>query len=145
MNWKKIAIERLKDYETRKQSLETISEQLKTLEMNFTAIRAATTDATAVKPSGNKREDALIHNIVSREELKSNLEIVKREIETTEKGLKRLSGEQRRILEQFYVYRVNGHVERLCEELCVERSRVYELKDEALKIFTIACYGVVEI
>lgn len=146
MNWQKISIERLRGYELQKQAAESIPEQIKTLEMSFTAIRAASADATAVRGGGgNSREDALINNIVMREELKRNLEIVTREIQTTEKGLEGLSADQRRILQKFFISRTRGHIESLCEELCVEKSRVYVLKDEALKRFTFACYGIIEI
>lgn len=146
MNWQKISIERLREYEARKQAAESIPEQIETLDMAFTSVRAATTDATAVRGgNGNAREDALINNIVMREELQRNLEIVKREIQTTEKGLAGLTKDQKRILHKFYISRTHGHVEDLCEELCIERSRVYTLKDEALKSFTMACYGVVEL
>ena len=147
MNWKKISIERLKAYEARQQSLILIPAQLETLEMSLTAIRSATTDSTPVTGgNGNKREESLLNNIIMREELKENLKIAEKEVEITERGLKHLTREQRRILEAFYIHKTShGHVERLCDELYLERSRVYELKDDALKIFTIACYGIVEI
>ena len=145
MNWQKVSIERLKVYEDRKRSAENIPEQLENLKNSFGAIRAASHDATAVKGGGNTREDALINNIVMREELQRNLDIVISEIGTTEKGLNSLTKEQRLILEKFYICRTHNYIEDLCEELCVERSRIYTLKDEALKRFTISCYGVVEI
>lgn len=146
MNWKKIAIERLKDYEARKEACKRIPEQIATLEMRYTSIRSATTDATVVRMgNGNQREQALIENIVERNELKNNFKIAKREVEITKKGLEHLTDEQYKILDRFYISRTPGHVERLCEELCMEKSRVYELKDDALRRFTLACYGVVEV
>lgn len=146
MNWKKISIERLREYEARKEALSLIPEQLEALELSFTAIRAATTDGTPVNGGGgNKREDALINNIAKREELKRSLEIAKRETEITEKGLELLTDEQKKILFLFYIHRTRNHVERLCEELCYEKSKIYELKDEALKIFTMSVCGVVEV
>lgn len=145
MDWKKVSIERLRDYEARKQALESIPEQIKTLEANLTSIRSAQTDGIPVRVGGNRREEMLINNIAMREELQNNYEIAKREVEITEKGLGMLTKEQQRILQKFYISRHPGHVEKLCEELCIEKSRVYTLKDEALKKFSIACYGVVEI
>lgn len=146
MNWQIVSIERLKSYEARRQALQLIPEQLKTLEMSFEAIRAATIDAVPVHGGGgNKREEALIDNIVRREELERNLKIAEQEVKITEEGLSGLTEEQQRILEMFYIDRPRGHVERLCEELFLEKSRVYALKDEALKKFTVACYGIVEI
>lgn len=145
LNWKKVSIERLNTYEERKKAADSIPEQLKNLKNSFGAIRATSNDAMPVKGGGNTREDALINNIVMREELQRNLDIVISEIQTTEKGLEGLTIEQKRILEKFYISRSHGYIEDLCEELCVERSRIYTLKDEALKKFTISCYGVVEI
>jgi hypothetical protein len=146
MNWQKISIERLREYEARKQAVESIPEQIKTLELNFTSIRASRTDGTPTRDGfGNKREEALVNNIAMRDELKTNLEIAKREVETTEKGLARLTDEQRKVLYRFYISRSHGHIEALCEELCLEKSRVYKIKDEALKQFTMSCYGVVEV
>lgn len=145
MNWQKISIDRLKSYENRQQALINIPEQIETLEMSLTSIRAAKTDKIPVKEGGNKREDALINNIVMREELSRNLEITKREVEITDNALRQLTKEELKILDRFYIHHVRGHAERLSEELNIERSRVYELKDNALKKFTIACYGIVEI
>ena len=145
MNWKKISIDRLRDYESRQQALISIPEQIETLEMSLTAIRAAKTDAQPVKESGNKREDALINNIVMRDELRRNLKIAKREVEITEKGLAQLSKDEKKVLYRFYICRSRGHVETLSEELCVEKSRVYEIKDDALRKFTVSCYGIVEL
>ena len=146
MNWQKISIERLKEYEARKTALQLLPEQIETLEAKYTAIRSAQTDATPIRGNGgNKREDALINNIVMRDELKQNLKIAEREIAVTEKGLAGLTDEQKRILDGFYINRGNGHVESLCVELHLEKSRIYALKDEALKKFTLSCYGVVNI
>lgn len=146
MNWQKMSIQRLREYEGRVTSLSLIPEQIRALELSFSAIRSATTDGTPVRGgNGNKREDALLDNIVKREELAVNREIAKREVAITEKGLSVLTEEQRRILHTFFISRPRDHVGLLCEELCLERSRVYDLKDDALKRFTMACYGVVEI
>ena len=146
MNWQKISIQRLRDYESRRKALTLIPEQLETLELNYTAIRSATTDGTPTKDSNsNRREDALISNITMRDELKNNLSIATREIELTEKGLDALSPEQRKILYYFFVNRPYRHIEYLCEEMHVEKTKLYLMKDEALKKFTLACYGVIEV
>lgn len=147
MNWKTVAIERLKDYNKRKASCETIPEQIKSLEMDYASLKGSVADETGIRSGNGKREDALIENIVKREELARNLDIAKKEIDITEKALATLTDEQIKILDKFYISKKKGdfgHVELLCEELFVERSRVYELKDEALREFTLACYGVVE-
>ena len=59
-------------------------------------------------------------------------------------SLAALDAEERHILERFYMHRAGGHVERLCEELHLEKSQIYERKDRALRHFTLALYGVAE-
>lgn len=145
MNWQKISIDRLRDYETRERALLLIPEQLKALNMSFAAVRAARTDGTPVKEGGNKREDALINNIVMRQELERNLEIVEAEKAITDKGLAVLTEEEKTVLYKFYINRPRRHVEELCETLCYEKTRIYEMKEVALRKFTLACYGIVDL
>ena len=146
MNWQTVAIQRLKNYEAKKLSLETIAEQIKGLEAEFTGLRAATTDGMPVSgTNSNKREEMLVSNIAKREELKRNYRIAKGEVNVTEKALEILTEQEKRILYIFFINRPSGHVQLLCEEMFVEKSKLYLMKDEALKKFTRACYGVVEL
>lgn len=145
MDWKQPAVQRLKNYETRRLALSTIPAQLETLEMQFTSIRGARTDGDPVSGGTNRREELLLANIQKRSELKANYKIAMREVEITEKGLDALTKEERRILELFYIVRPTDHISRLCDEFAIEKSEVYRRKDDALKKFTIAMYGVVEI
>lgn len=145
-NWCIFAIQRLKDYEDRKTAVENITEQINSLNDKFTAIRSATTDSTPVQGGNeNRREQMLIHNIATREELQKSLEITKKEIAITEKGLVTLTETERKILTRFYINRSKGYIERLCDELYVSKTELYRQKDEALKRFTMACYGIVEL
>lgn len=146
MKWYKQSEQRLRDYEGRKEALVNIPIQIKTLEDQYTSIRSATTDATPVQGgSDNRREEMLVSNIAERDELNFNLKIVKREVFLTEKGLKALTEEEQKILEKFYIVKSRQSVERICEELLVSRAEFYRRKDEALRKFTIAVYGVVDL
>ena len=146
MDWRKMSIERLRDYENRKKALELIPEQIKTLELNFTSIRSASSDSTPVKGgTGNKCEDALINNISRREELERNLHIAENEVRITETALATLTDEEKTVLYKFFVNRPRRHIEELCETLRYEKTRIYEIKENALRKFTMACYGVIDI
>lgn len=145
MNWQTVAKERLKEYKGRITALECIKEKIAILESAYTSIRPATTDGIAVSDNTNRRENMLINNIVTRDELKHNLKIAKTEVKITEKGLECLTLEEKRILELFYIERHSDYIERLCDELFISKSELYRRKDEALKKFTRACYGIVEL
>ena len=146
LNWCIFSIQRLRDYEARKEAIDSLTEQISLLEDKFTAIRSATTDSTPVQGGNeNRREQMLIHNIATREELQTNLEIAKSEVEITEKGLAALTENERKILQRFYITRTKGYVERLCDELYISKTELYRQKEDALKRFTMVCYGIVEL
>lgn len=144
MNWKYEAIEKLKDYEAKKQSLTTIANEIHRLEMDYTRIRSATGDGTPVKGGGSTREDMLLSNIVHREELERALEMARTWVALVDAGMELLAPEERLVLERFYVHPERGNVERLCSELGVEKSSVYRKRDAALRRFTLSLYGGAE-
>lgn len=146
LNWSVFAIQRLRDYENRKEAEHNLAEQIKELEDRFVSIRSATTDGTPVKGGNeNKREEMLINNIATREELQKNLDIVQTEIKITENGLASLTEEESKILRLFYMQRQKGYIDRLCNELYISKTELYRQKDDALKKFTMMCYGIVEL
>lgn len=146
INWCVFAIQRLKDYNNKKEAIENLQAQIEEKNERFTAIRSATTDSTPVHGGdSNKREEMLISNIAARQELQRNLDIIKQEVAITEKGLAVLTPAERNILQRFYVSRQKGYIDRLCEELYISQTELYRRKDDALKKFTCAIYGIVEL
>ena len=62
-----------------------------------------------------------------------------------ERGLAALDEQQREILEAFFINRVQSGADYLAEKLHLERTRVYELRESAIRDFTMARYGVVDV
>lgn len=146
INWSVFAIQRLRDYETRKEAANNLIKQIKELEDKAVSIRVPAPDGISVQGGNeNKQENLLINNIATREELQRNLDIVQSEIEITEKGLASLTPEETKILTMFYMSRAKGYVDRLCNDLYISKTELYRQKDDALKKFTLVCYGIVEI
>lgn len=146
MDWKREAIEKLKEYQAKRQALESIPLEIARIESNMTSIRSgsATGDGTPVKGGGSGREDMLINNIVKREELEISQRIAGEWVARVERGLEALNDEDRLILDRFYIMPAKGNINRLCEELGVEQATVYRRRDKALRMFTIALYGCTE-
>lgn len=144
MNWKYEAIDKLKGYKAHKRALENIPREIKWLEGAFVSIRSATTDSTPVSGGGSTREDTLLSNIAHREELERTLKQAKAWVKMVDAGLEVLDDEERLVLDRFYIHRAKGNVDRLCEELNVEKATVYRRRDAALRQFTLALYGVTE-
>ena len=144
MRWDIEAIAKLRDYTARKAALANIPDEIARLEADCGRIRSATTDATPVQGGGSTREDMMLSNICLRLELEKRLADTKTWLETMDAALGELSDEERLVLERFYVNPHKGSIDRLCEELCMERAGVYKRKDKALRRFTVILYGCVE-
>lgn len=144
MNWRQEAIVKLRDYEARRQSLENIPQELKRLKSELTNVRSLRTDAAPASGGGNRREDALLDNIVRQTELERALRRARAWVRQVDAGLAVLDDDERIILERFYIYGAKGAAGSLCEQLNIERSTVYRKRDNALRRFTIALYGVLE-
>lgn len=144
MNWKQEAIERLEQYDARKQSLRSIPAEIARLESVAQRIRSAQTDGVSVKSSGGGREDMLLNNIVQREELNWSLEQAKQWVGLVDSGLDVLNDEERMILDRFYIQGEKGAADRLAGDLAMDVKTVYRRKDAALRRFTIALWGCVE-
>ena len=144
MEYYGFAIQRLKDYEMRRQALVNIPAQIKTLEMQFLSIKSGEIDGMP-KGNGGKNDDMLIYNIAKRDELAFNLEIAQREVAMTERGLNSLSEDEKTILEYFYISRPYNHISRLMDKLHVSQSELFRRKDIALRKFTMSLYGLIEV
>ena len=145
MKWKNEAMEKLRRYDAMRQALRNIPAEIERLEADACALRGATTDRTPVKGGGSRREEALINNLVQRQELELTLEQVKRWLRITDRGLLALREDERLVLQRLYLYPEKGAVDRLCNELGVEQSTIYRKRDQALERFTLAMYGFAEI
>ena len=144
MNWRREAIDKLKNYEVHKLALENLPKEIKRLESAYAGIRSATTDGTPVSGGGNTREDSMLSNIVHRDELKRRLKEARLWVVQVDKALAVLTEEERLVLDRFYTHPAKGNVGELCERLHVEQSTVYRKRDNALRRFTIALYGVTD-
>ncbi len=144
MNWKREAGNDLRSYPERKAACENIRERIKILEEQFTSLHGISTD-TPVMGGMSRQEEKMLDNISEREKLSSSLKITEDLVRLTEKGLDVLEKRERQVLEGFYFERSENNVERLCEKFHLEKTRLYEIKDIALRKFTIAMYGTVEI
>lgn len=144
MDWKYEARWKLKNYEAHREALENIPKEIKRLESSYAGIRSASIDGTPVSGGGSGWEDALLSNIVQRDELKRRLKEARLWVSMVDNALSILSDEEKLVLDRFYIHPAKGNVGELCERLNVEKATVYRRRDNALKRFTIALYGVMD-
>lgn len=144
MNWKREAIDKLKNYEAHRQALENIPREIKRLESAYTGLRSASTENAPVSGGGGTREDCVLSNIVLRDELKRRLKEARLWVAQVDKALAVLGEEEKLVLDRFYIHPAKGNAGELCERLNVEQATVYRKRDSALRRFTIALYGVTD-
>lgn len=144
MNFKREAIDKLRCYTAKQESIRFTEDQIKELEMEFGNIQSAMKDGTPVSGGTNQREERLINNIALRVEIKAAQEQTREWLRIMDTALGTLSQEERRILDLMYIHRAKGNVERLCAEFNIEKPTVYRWKDSALRRFSMALYGVTE-
>lgn len=137
-------MEKLRQFEAKKQSLKCIPEEMKRLESVMRSIRSAVADGTPVSGGGSGREDMLLSNIVHLEELERALEQARKWVALVNAGLEVLSSEERLILERFYIRPEKGAADRLAGDLNLDVKTIYKRKDAALRHFTVSLYGGVE-
>lgn len=144
MNWKREAIDKLKNYEVHRQALDSIPLEIKRLESIWTGIRSADTDSVPVSGGGSTREDVMLSNIVHRDELKRRMKEARLWVSQVDKALAVLDDEERLTLDRFYLHPIKGAIDDLCEQMNVEKATVYRRRENALRRFTIALYGVTD-
>ena len=145
MNWKTEATDKLHRYGAMRLAAINLPAEIKRLSMEAQSIRSARMDGDVVVGGGGKQEDALINNLLHRKELEETLKQVRMWLTTADRAMSVLSQEERMILHHLLIYPRPHAVELLCKELDQEQSTLYRKRDQALRHFTLAFYGISEI
>lgn len=143
MNYKEIVIEDLRNYNYLKQGVENAKARIRALEYAAEGLQAG--EPVRAGRRRSVRDDRMVDNIAERERLKLNLRTAQTLLRMIDSALSTLSEQEREILNEFYINKREGHAERLCHRFCVEKSKVYTMKDEALRKMAIGMYGVIEL
>lgn len=144
MNWKYESMEELREYEAKRMAAENLPSEIARLRADARTLKGSS-NSTPVKGGGAKWEDRQINMIVKCDKLETSLAYAKAWVARVDRGLDVLNGEERHVLDRFYINPAKGNVDRLCEELHLEKTAVYTRKDAALRKYTLARYGCVEI
>ncbi len=144
MNWKKEAINLLKDYPVKMYALENLKERYTMLELESKSIRASQTSSIPLKGDLNRQQEHLINSLAEKEQLQANFRFTKRHINWIEKGLSSLEEDERQVLEGFFIKGDSRAKEDLMDQLAIERSALYDLKEKALRKFALSMYGLIE-
>lgn len=121
------------DYKERKTQLQLLPERIATERARLTSIRSASAESETVRGGGGnvrQERDAAILTEIDR--LQAELKVAVLEIRTMDRILGTLTDQERRCVELMDLSRQQNAIDRLCDELGYERSRVYYIYDTAL-------------
>jgi len=144
MDWKQESAEELREYALKRAALMSIPAEISQIKSDMVRTGGGT-NTIRIKGGGSAWEDRQINLIAKKDKLEASLSCARAWVKKVETGLAILTQEERLILDRFYINPAKGNVDRLCEELCLEKSAVYDRKNAALRRYTLARYGCVEI
>ena len=144
MNWKYESMEELREYEAKRIAARNLPDEIARLKADATKLGGSNNSAP-VKGGGSRWEDRQINMIVKCDKLETSLTYAKAWMSNVERGLAILNAEERLILDRFYINPAKGNVDRLCDELHMGKTAIYDRKDFALRKYTLARYGCMEI
>ena len=140
MNWKLEAKEKLQSYPTRRASVTSLKNELQRLEWEAEGLKSPTLGESV--RTTHDRDDRIVTNLVQRKELEQRLRETELWLGTVDGALSALTEQERLVLRRMYMEPGRGNLDRLCEELELEKSMVYRRRDGALERFTSALYGI---
>jgi len=143
ISWKKCAEYDLRDYRVQKEAIKNLSEKIRHLEDRLTSIRSSLKEEAPAHGGTSSYEDTLLTAIVEKTRLEDARRATVHMVEMIERGLSALSDEQQKVLRMFFMG--GGGYRRVMEEFHVEQAGAYRRRDEALRTFTLAMYGVTEL
>ena len=143
MIWKNEAINKLKQYNAKKLALENIPLEIRQQYLALSSIRSADPDAVPVR-GNSTREDVILNNMTYRAELQESYMQTQMQVTAIERALGILNPEERLLLDRFFIHPESKAADRLAGDLHMDVKTVYRKKDDALRTFTLALYGIAE-
>lgn len=144
MDWKQETKSELREYNAKRTAVDSIPTEIAQLRAEMKRL-GGSSNSIPVKGGGSRWEDKQINLIVKIDKLNASLAYVQDWVSKVERGLSVLTTEERSILERAYISPEKGYIDRLCGDLHLEKTAVYDRIYAALRKYTLARYGCVEI
>jgi hypothetical protein len=142
MDHKKMAIDRLREYESMCAAVENLRLQIHLLRQRQASVFTVQTDRVVVSAGNNAPDQWLVESIAQLQQLELSLGRTMQWLRITDSALETLNSEELTILRLLYIKKEPRALETLCQLLEVEKSSVYRRRDKALQKFMRGLYGV---
>ena len=141
MDYIKEAIEQLRDYNILVASVSTMQEQLEALKLEKYNIKA---QVITREPKGGNSDpdDKIANNIFRRKVIINSIVATNKKINCIDKSLAILEMNEQKVLKRMFVIGSHNAIDDLCNELSFSKSQIYKIKDQAIRRFARAMFGV---
>ena len=135
-----MAIYDLKRYANLDTSISSIKDKIAALDVQLEG-KGISYETISVAGGGVILEDKYVNCIALKENLEKQLRVNMLDKLAVTRAIESLSKEDQQILRYAYINRTTKAIENIMELCCVEKTRAYQLRDNALRNFTLAMYG----
>lgn len=140
MDWKREAIQSLRDYGLIQSGMESTYEQIKRLEESMTSTSTAA-DKIPIQGGASTHEEKLVANIAKVGELRRAYEDAQHHCNLVEKALSCLQMEEEAILRSAYIEGLAPS--EIAEKMNYSIQWAYSARDRALRKYTLSYYGAI--
>ena len=144
MDVRELAKDRLRQYAPKAAAKENLADEIQELQYRRRSLGGGMQEVPGRKKDPGGRENMLLGCIQRQNILEEELYLTGRWLGRMDRALGALTEPERELLGRLYIYPEKGAAERLAEELGVDLKTVYRRADHALRRFTAAVWGSVE-
>lgn len=144
MDYRKLAIDEIRRISELRAAEKICRDRLAELKDRLMTVKNIMSDKVVVTGSHKSVEDRWLDIIAAQSDEEKRLRNVRRRLRRFNTAWSTLSERDRRVLSLFYIEKPRNYLDQCAAVIgCSARSRVYEVRDEALINFTRAFYGEV--
>ena len=144
MDVRELAKDRLRQYAPKAAAKENLRDEIQELKYRRKSLGGGMQEVPGGKKDPGGRENMLVSCIQRQSILEEELYLTGRWLGRMDRAMGALTESERKILGRLYIYPEKGAAERLAEELQVDLKTIYRRADHALRRFTAAIWGSVE-
>lgn len=136
----------LRAYRDMKASIESMHEEIATIDFELTNISATNYDKDIISGSGeNGQQERIVNALNRKHQVETDLRITEETVMLIEKGLKGITAAERHILTSMYINHDHKAAQKLMEEMHIESSQLYRLKNKSLLHYGMRKYGQIQL
>ncbi len=142
MDYIREAIEQLREYNLMVASVSTMQEQLEALKLEKYNIKAQVITREPKGGGTSEPDDNIANNIFKRRVLINSIVATNKKINCIDKSLTILENDEQKVLKRMFIIGSHNAIDDLSEELNLSKSQIYRIKEQAIRRFARAMYGV---